>query len=161
MAVGAVAVVNMADLLSPQDWQQFDDAIGDLFDTFANIPLTIRKKQRDYTGYDTGSESSKQYTDYTVRCLGVFDKEGNGAENDRMASGNIDLSEGYFLVYWNDLNEIGLIDQSENKPLINSSMDTGVFQNDEFVFIGHEQVGPFDDRYAVIKIHFKREMKSV
>lgn len=151
----------MADLLSSGDWGEFNNAIGDLFDTFANIPLTIRRKVRNYSGYDTGSDESKTYTDVEIRCLGIFNKDGSTAENERNSFGDIELSEGYFLLYYQDLEEIGMVDASTKKPLINSTMDSGIFQGDSFTFIGDEQVGPFDDRYAVVKIHFKRDIKDV
>lgn len=149
----------MADLLSSDDWNVFDGAIGDLFDTFANINLTLRRKTRSFSGYDTGDNSEKNYTDVIVRCLSIFDQDGNGAENDRMHTGNIDLSEGYFLVYWRDLESLGLTDPTTKKPLINSALDTAILQGDIFNLVGDEQVGPFDDRYAVVKLHFKRQKK--
>ena len=150
----------MADLLNDEDWAEFDEAIGDVVDTFFNIDVTIIQYNRNFSNY-YGDEKNdvNDKVETVIKGLSIFDKDGK-ALNERLSMGEMDLSEGYVLMYWHDLNDAGLISPTTQKPLINSTVDEIKFQDDVFTLIGDAQVGPFEDRFALIKLFFKRKMKN-
>jgi hypothetical protein len=121
--------------------------------------VVLKSKERVYGAFNESKEGSTSNTDINIIGLIVYAKTGTNAENSRMESGSVDLSTGYAMFNWNDLNTAGLID-GDNNPTFNSNVDEMEFMGYTFKMTGQELVGPFEDRFALVKVHFKRHMND-
>lgn len=155
----------MANLLSDGDWQEFSNAIRDTTDTFFLHEIVLTRYAQERSLFNEDKDSDTVATDYNLVCLIVPAKTGNDAENQRRTRGSLDLSEGYILFNKDYLREEGLVD-ANNNVLINSNVDTIVFQGKKINLTGHEEVGPTKNLelqtggYELFKVHFKRIIKE-
>ena len=150
----------MSDLLSAGDWQEFRGAIQDVTDTFFNIPITYSRVIKHHSNWNENKENNSTKTDIILKGLSIYDKTGVSALNDRGEIGSMDLSEGYLYFNWWDLELLGLINPTTKEPVFNSNIDEASFFGSTYILTGHEQVGPFEDTFALVKVHFKRGLKK-
>ena len=59
----------MADLLSPGEWQEFRDAIKDVFDTFADTPVTIRRRTTTLSAVNQNRKNDNVNTDTIINAV--------------------------------------------------------------------------------------------
>lgn len=145
------------DLLSSQDWADFGDAIGSLKETFFNIDVTIKKKQRNYSSWiKEVKESETSNTDITIKGLVVFGSSGKGDQNDRDQQGQLIISDGYILFTWDSLLSANLIDLVNKKVNINSALDEVYFNGQLYKLVKDDMIGPFEDRFALLKLRFTK-----
>lgn len=151
-------MLTFEDLLSQEDWSEFDSAISDVRATFFKMDLIIHRIITDNSNY-YAEEKDEATTENNIliKSLSVFDKNG---KNDMKDMGSMDLSEGYVLLYYHDLDAVGLIDVTSKKCLINSTVDEITFHGNRYKLVGDAEVGPFQDRYAMVKLMFKKKLKN-
>jgi hypothetical protein len=153
----------MSDLLSAQDWLDFEGAIGDIADTFFNIDVIVRKYERTYGAnyYSNLSKEAKtSETDFNIQGLVVYSKTGVKSQTIRKEYGEMDLSDGYVLLEYNRMVDSGLIDLGLQKSTIEPDIDEMLFRGESYMIIGANEVGPFEDRFALLKIHFRKKLKN-
>jgi hypothetical protein len=150
----------MSDQLSQSDWDEFDSAIKDIRDTFFKIDIVISRFVENYSSF-YGREKSDvtDKTDFNLKALAIYDKDSKSL-NERNAFGNLDLSEGYLLIYYKDLVGANLVDLVNKKYTIDTTVDEVSFRGDNYTLIGGAEVGPFEDRFALVKLFFKRRVQN-
>lgn len=150
----------MAELLSDSDWQEFQDAIQDVTDTFMKHSIVYHKITTKYSTWQENKENNSDTQDFNLLALSVYAKTGSGGKDKRLAIGSQDLTEGYLLFNWWDLEAKGLINPIDKTPLFNTNLDEATFFGNRYMLTGTEQVGPFREQFALVKVHFKRTIKK-
>jgi len=152
----------MSDQLSQSDWDEFDSAIKDIRDTFFNIDIVISRFVENYSNF-YGREKSDvtDKTDFNLKALAIyFNNSKDKSTNDRYDFGNLEMTEGYLLIYYKDLVDANLVDLVNKKYTIDTTVDEVYFRGDNYTLIGGSEVGPFEDRFALVKLFFKRRVQN-
>lgn len=148
----------MADLLSGQDWAEFQSAIKDATDTFFKLPVQVVTRKRVAALFNEGDDNYEPQT-YQVQALAVYDADGKAKVEQ---SGAADLTGGYLLFNYADLLAADLIDAATNTVAVTAGQDKVVFNGISFYIESPPQlVGPMQDRYALVKLHFHKNIQPV
>lgn len=148
----------MAQLLTPADIAEINAALTDATDTFFKTPIALNIHNRTVAAFNEGNNNTTTTT--TVNGLVVY---GSG-ESDGSAVmkhyGDADMSEGYLLFNFADLETAGLTG-ANNAVHIRAGQDTATFNGETFTLDGGPNlVGPLETKFVLVKIHFKRQLKS-
>jgi len=149
----------MADLLSSSDRQAFKDAIQDVTDTFFKVPIIIRKRSRSLSLFNEDVDDNSEFVDHNALGLWVPANTGDAGKAEREPWGSVDLSEGRLLFNYCDIDDLGLIKPDKTFDF-NPNTDTIVSFGKEYEVEGSNLVGPNDDKFALIKIHFKNRINN-
>lgn len=144
------------DLLTQADWDEFRANIKNVTDTFFKVDCTLHRTTYTYSNWNSSRADNADENDIIVKCLSIYDKNGVNLSGD---FGQIDLTEGYIYFNFEDLKEAGLIDNND-KLLIDSQNDEVTFLSERYKLIGHHLVGPTQEKYALVKLLFKKLQKS-
>lgn len=145
----------MADLLSTQDYIDIFSAYGDLYDTFFKYVATFVVRERSLTPFNQNREDMG-VEETPVRCLVVFDSDGEDGQTTVLPKGEYDDGEGYFLFAVRDLEPLGFSDVTRNTININASTTTIKWNGVEYDVIGVEPLGPLNGEQVLAKFHFKK-----
>lgn len=146
----------MAGLLSDTDILEIRDAIKQTTDTFLRLPIIYHLREKNFDRLNPDLALSK--TDFELSALQVYDKTSDTALVDKKTQGKIDLSEGYLLFNFEDLDTAGLID-SEGRFKGKATQDEFTAQGTLFEISGADALGQLDEKFSLLKLWFKRKMK--
>lgn len=142
----------MSDLLTSQDWQDITSAIKDVTDTFCDKDLMYIKRQAKLakTSFDRQYESKEEIT---VKCMQVFKTE----TISKNKQGQLLETDGYVLMNYDDCQTAGLIDIDNNFTTV-LEIDIVNVNGQDYKIIDQMPAGPLQDKYAIVKIYFKKEL---
>ena len=144
-------------LLTPEDILAFKSAIKQVTDTFNKVPVKIIQRSKKVTVFNQSRKDTNTNTEYNLFALSIYDTQDTGSEPKKSEAGSLDMTEGYLLFNFEDLDAAGLIGAAPDySPLIVANRDTVEFYGKVFEIEGVNLTGPVEDKYALVKLHFKR-----
>lgn len=147
----------MADLITPQEYAQINDAFSDVYDTFFKYIATIYKRARKPDKLKNGLNNTYSTQEIQVRCLPKHEKTGTDAENLIIREGNIDFTESIMIFAVQDLLDAGLY--ANNNTLLNPVTDSMALDGVDYEIMGITNVGPLNGGTELVYFHVKRKMK--
>lgn len=149
----------MPDLLSSSDWLEIRAAVKDVTDTFLKLPVVyIQRTTRKLSAFHENRSADLLQTNYNLFSLMVPENTERGrAQVDQRLSGSIDLSEGYLLFSYPDLQILSLIG-ADGRPVFVANKDSFLLLGKEVSIIGVNLVGPTQTNFQLVKVHYKQQM---
>lgn len=147
------------DLMTASDWGTFRSAIKDLRDTFFDLPITIIfRNEAGLTNFSDSKKDNRSAVPIAFTGLNVPKNTDNDSQSNQRKDGFMDESEGYCLFHYPDL-------LASTPPLIvggqvqvKVNRDTMKFNSEEVAIIGVDLVGPTEQDYQLVKVHYKHIM---
>jgi len=145
----------MADQITDAEWAEFRQAIGDVFDTFADFPVTIRRRTTKLSATNQSRTKNNNTTDTILNAVLVNIGKDDDAQVRLSDNGSMDRSESYVLINYEVFAAAGLVDANGNHVLLEGK-DSVIVKTKEYDIFGINQLGPADGQEAVVKIHLKK-----
>lgn len=152
------------DLISDGEWLEFREVIGDVFQTFANTNVILRKRTTKLSAVNQGRSDSNSFEDVNLKAVYIQISSATDAQVVVSTKGSLERTESYLLIDYKVFNDAGLLnDNGENT--INAGKDSIIIRDIEYDILGVNQVGPLDAGSgeegieAAIKIHLQKPVR--
>ena len=148
----------MVDLVSDSEWTEFKSAIADVFETFANTDVTIRRRTTGLTAVNQNITNDNTSTDTILKAVFVQIGTDTDAQVKLDHKGSLDRTEMYVLFNYEVYKAAGLIDANGNN-LVLEGKDSIIIRTKKYDIIGINELGPVDNdgalpgQEALVKIH--------
>lgn len=153
------------DLILDGEWSEFKQAIGDVFQTFANTNVTIRKRVTSLSATNQSRPDNNNFTDTIIKAVFVQIGTDTDAQVVMNTKGSLERTESYILIDYKVFKDAGFIDLN-GENTINIGKDNLLIRGVQYDILGVNQLGPLDAENleegieAVVKIHLKKPISS-
>lgn len=152
------------DLLTDNDWSEFRSAIHDVTDTFFKLPVVYIRRGADgarkLTAFHEDRSTDLPQQNYNLIALLVPEsKDSRESQAKQLPKGFPDLSEGYFLFNYADLkSQSPALINADGQPVFVPNKDSFFAVGKEYTIIGVNLVGPSEDDFQLVKVHYKQQL---
>ncbi len=147
----------MADLLSASDEAEVRAAIGDVVDTFMQVPVQLVVVTSSLDRFQE-DHSERVSTTHDLTALIEYEGEGEDLEVKNFEGGTIDFGQADVTFGYDYLVGQGLIDD-DNQPKINPEQDYIIIEEVTFKIIGLRKGGQFKTLSTLVVLRVERDEK--
>ena len=142
------------ELLSVAEIEEIKDAIEDVTFTFFKTPILYQKAVPALSRFNE-DDSHSSFDEYNFNGLVEYAMQTSGLTSSDVKfskTGAIDKSKARITVNIRNLITVGLFDEANSKPLIESETDYAVFNNEKYKITKYNMNSPIDRQNVVLEI---------
>lgn len=145
----------MSDLISASDEAEFRAAIGDVVDTFMQVPVTLFTVGASLDLYQEDN-TERIHDTHDLVALVEYEEEGEDLEVKKFEGGKIDFGQADVTLGYDALVTLGLIDL-DKQPIIRPEQDYMIIEGITFSIIGLRKEGQFKTLSSLVVLKVERK----